>query len=51
LGIGYDGYGRAQAEVLVDTVTFIVCAGTELDVGGEAAPTSRAGEPRTPWTR
>jgi len=38
LGIGYEGYGRQLAEVLVDTVTFIVCAGAGLDVSGESVP-------------
>jgi hypothetical protein len=38
LGVGYREYGRHQAEVIVDTVTFIVCAGTGLDVGGESIP-------------
>src|SRR3954447_25308329 len=36
LGIGYEQYGREQAEVLVDCVTYIVCASVGLDVGGEA---------------
>ena len=38
IGVGYREYGRHQAEVIVDTVTFIVCAGTGLDVGGESIP-------------
>ena len=39
LGVGYDQYGRQQAEVLVDTVTYIVLAGQAgLDVGGESIP-------------
>jgi N-terminal domain of anti-restriction factor ArdC len=38
LGVGYREYGRDQAEVIVDTVTFIVCAGAGLDVGGESIP-------------
>ena len=38
IGVGYREYGRHQAEVLVDTVTFIVCAGAGLDVGGESIP-------------
>ena len=38
LGIGYDGYGRHLAEVLVDTVTFVVCAGVGLDVSGDSVP-------------
>jgi Putative metallopeptidase family (DUF6782) len=38
LGVGYRGYGRGKAEVIVETVTFIVCAGAGLDVGGESSP-------------
>lgn len=38
LGVGYREYGRGKAEVIVDTVTFIVCAGAGLDVGGESIP-------------
>ena len=38
LGIGYREYGRAQAEVLVDSVTYIVCASAGLDVAGESVP-------------
>jgi hypothetical protein len=38
LGIGYEHYGREQAEVLVDCVTYIVCSSVGLDVGGESIP-------------
>jgi antirestriction protein ArdC len=38
LGIDYQRYRREVAEVLVDTVTYVVCAGVGLDVGGEAIP-------------
>lgn len=38
LGVGYAEYGRAQAEVLVDCVTYIVCSSLGLDVGGESIP-------------
>jgi hypothetical protein len=38
LGIGYDRYSRAQAEVMVDTVTYVVAASVGLDVGGESVP-------------
>jgi hypothetical protein len=39
LGVGYSEYGRAQAEVLVDTVTYVVLSGQAgLDVGGESIP-------------
>jgi hypothetical protein len=37
-GVGYDQYTRAQAEVLVDCVTHIVCSSVGLDVGGETIP-------------
>ena len=32
LGIGYAEFGRARAEVIVDAVTYIVCASQGLDV-------------------
>jgi hypothetical protein len=39
LGLGYTRYGRQRAEVLVDTVTYVVLAGRiGLDVGGESIP-------------
>jgi hypothetical protein len=38
LGIGYGGYTRMVAEVLVDTVTYVVCAGVGLDVSSESIP-------------
>jgi len=38
LGIGYRDHGREQAEVLVDTVTFIVCGSVGLDVSGSSVP-------------
>ncbi len=38
LGVGYDQYPRAQAEVIVDCVTHICCSGAGLDVSGEAIP-------------
>jgi hypothetical protein len=38
LGVGYREYGRERAEVIVDTVTFIVCAGAGLDISGDAIP-------------
>ncbi|TML00272.1 MAG: hypothetical protein E6G34_01935 [Actinobacteria bacterium] len=34
LGIGYRDYGRRRAEVLVDTVTYIVCGSVGLDTSG-----------------
>jgi hypothetical protein len=38
LGIGYRDYGRDRAEVLVDTVTYVVCGSVGLDVSGDSVP-------------
>jgi len=38
LGIGYKEYGRSRAEVLVDTVTFVVCGSIGLDTSGSSVP-------------
>jgi hypothetical protein len=38
LGVGYSDYGRERAEVLVDTVTHIVCGSVGLDVSGSSVP-------------
>jgi antirestriction factor ArdC-like protein len=38
LGIDYEHYSRPQAEVIVDTVTYVVCAGVGLAVDGESIP-------------
>lgn len=38
LGIGYDRYSRAQAEVMVDTVTLIAASAVGLAVDGETIP-------------
>jgi hypothetical protein len=38
LGVDYRDYSREQAEVIVDTVTFIVCGSVGLNVGGETIP-------------
>ena len=38
LGIGYQDYGRDCAEVLVDTVTYIVCGSVGLDTAGSTVP-------------
>jgi antirestriction protein ArdC len=38
LGIGYRDYGRRRAEVLVDTVTYIVCGSVGLDTSGATVP-------------
>jgi hypothetical protein len=37
-GVGYEQYTRAQAEVLVDCVTYCVLGSVGLDVGGESIP-------------
>jgi hypothetical protein len=38
LGVGYAEYGRRRAEVLVDTVTFVVCGSVGLDTSGSTVP-------------
>jgi hypothetical protein len=38
LGVGYRDYGRRRAEVLVDTVTYVVCGSVGLDVSGSSVP-------------
>jgi hypothetical protein len=38
LGVDYQRYSREQAEVIVDTVTFIVCSSVGLAVDGETLP-------------
>ena len=38
LGVGYARYGRDKAEVLVDSVTYVVCSSVGLNVGGESIP-------------
>ncbi len=38
LGVGYSEYGRRRAEVLVDTVTFVVCGSVGLDTSGASVP-------------
>jgi hypothetical protein len=38
LGVGYSEYGRRRAEVLVDTVTSIVCGAAGLDTSGSSVP-------------
>jgi hypothetical protein len=38
LGVGYAEYGRRRAEVLVDTVTFVVCGAVGLDTSGSSVP-------------
>jgi hypothetical protein len=41
LGIGYRDYGRRRAEVLVDTVTYIVCGSVGLDTSKFERPLHR----------
>ena len=38
LGVGYAKYGRARAEVIVDTATLIVLGAVGLDTSGETVP-------------
>jgi hypothetical protein len=38
LGVGYKDHGRRRAEVLVDTVTHVVCGSVGLDVSGSSVP-------------
>ncbi len=38
MGVTYSQYGRHQAEVLVDSVTYVVLGSTGLDISGESIP-------------
>jgi hypothetical protein len=38
LGIGYREHGRRRAEVIVDTVTAVVCGSLGLDTSGSTVP-------------
>jgi hypothetical protein len=38
MGVEYRKYSRAQAEVIVDTVSFVVGSSVHLDLGGETIP-------------
>src|SRR4051812_38708221 len=38
LGLGYAQYGREKAEVIVDSVTYVVCSSVGLDIGSESIP-------------
>jgi hypothetical protein len=38
LGIGYREHGRGRAEVIVDTVTAVVCGSVGLDTSGSSVP-------------
>ncbi len=38
LGIGYAEHGRSRAEVLVESITYIVCGTIGLDTSGESIP-------------
>jgi hypothetical protein len=50
-GVGYLQYGREQAEVLVDCVTYLACSSPGLDVGGECVPyIAPAGASTAHWT-
>jgi hypothetical protein len=51
LGVGYRHYGRDRAEVLVDTVTYIVCSSVGLTSPARASRTSPAGVRTASWIR
>jgi hypothetical protein len=38
MGVDYQQYSRAQAEVIVDTVSFVVGSSVHLELGGETIP-------------
>jgi hypothetical protein len=38
LGVGYREHGRQRAEVIVDTVTYVVCGSLGLDTSGSSVP-------------
>lgn len=38
LGVGYRDYGRADAEVIVESITLIACGALGLDTSGESIP-------------
>jgi hypothetical protein len=38
LGVGYAEFGRARAEVIVDTATLVALGGVGLDISGETVP-------------
>jgi hypothetical protein len=38
LGVGYREHGRRRAEVIVDTVTYVVCGALGLDTSGSSVP-------------
>jgi hypothetical protein len=38
MGVDYQQYSRARAEVIVDTVSFVVGSSVHLDLGGETIP-------------
>jgi hypothetical protein len=38
LGVGYREHGRGGAEVIVDTVTYVVCGSVGLDTSGSSVP-------------
>jgi len=38
LGVGYREHGRSRAEVIVDTVTYVVCGSLGLDTSGSSIP-------------
>jgi hypothetical protein len=50
LGVDYQHYPRAQAEVIVDTTTLVVLGGLGLDVSAKPSPMSPAGAKTARWT-
>jgi hypothetical protein len=38
MGVGYREHGRQRAEVIVDTVTYVVCGSLGLDTSGSSVP-------------
>ncbi|MGH3004236.1 MAG: ArdC family protein [Gaiellaceae bacterium] len=37
-GVDYKSYSRAEAELIVESVAYVVCGGAGLDTGGESVP-------------
>ena len=51
LGIDYRSYSRAQAEVMVETVTLVAASTVGLAVDGETTRMRRDGARTAPWRR
>ena len=50
-GIGYAEYGREEAELIVESVAFIVCGSVGLDTSGESVPYLAGWQPDDPGER